>query len=141
MPRVNWPTCNTISYSWGVRIEKRSIRFFLKDGPWAKKGWQPNHCSKPNMFPEPWHLLITTVIWRGERKLYFLHFFKEIAFHTIHAPNAGADLPLGWKGLSLGPPISGSLKILGVRTISSISVSNYICIFVLIQRTFFLLCP
>jgi len=28
-------------------------------------------------------------------------------------------------------------KVLGVRTISSISVSDYICIFVLIQHTFF----
>ena len=28
-------------------------------------------------------------------------------------------------------------KILGVRTVSSISVSNHICIFVLVQRTFF----
>ena len=53
---------------------------------------------------------------------------------------SGADLPLGWKGLCLGPPISRSRTILGVRKISSISESNYICIFVLVQHTFFLLC-
>jgi len=41
------------------------------------------------------------------------------------------------KGSSLPPPISGVPKILGVRTISSIYVSNYICIFVLIQPTLF----
>jgi len=49
--------------------------------------------------------------------------------------DAGADLTLGYKGLSLGPPISGGPKILGIRTISNISVRNYI--FVLVQRTFF----
>ena len=48
---------------------------------------------------------------------------------------AGADLPLGQKGLSLGLPISRARKGLGVRTISNISVSN--CIFVLVQRTCF----
>ena len=36
---------------------------------------------------------------------------------------AGADLPLGWKGLSLGSQISGGPKILEEKTISSISVS------------------
>jgi len=35
----------------------------------------------------------------------------------------GADLPLGLKGLSLGPLILGGPKRLEVRTISSISVS------------------
>ena len=34
-------------------------------------------------------------------------------------------------------PISGGPKILGVRTICNIFVSNYICIFVLVQCTFF----
>jgi len=47
------------------------------------------------------------------------------------------DIPLGEKGLNLGPPILGDPKISRVRTISSIFVSNYICIFVLGQRTFF----
>jgi len=37
--------------------------------------------------------------------------------------NAGADLPLGSKGLCLVPPISESPRILEVKTISSISVS------------------
>ena len=41
------------------------------------------------------------------------------------------------KKTSLGPPMAGAPKILRVRIISSISVSNYICIFVLVQRTFF----
>jgi len=35
------------------------------------------------------------------------------------------------------PPISGGPKILGVRKISSISVSIYICIFGLVQGMFF----
>jgi len=48
----------------------------------------------------------------------------------------GMDLPVGLKGLSLGPRF-WEPKILGVRTISSISVSNYICSFVLVQHTFF----
>jgi len=48
----------------------------------------------------------------------------------------GGDLPLGWKGLSLGHPILRGSKILAVRTVSSISVSNYMCIFVLLQCMF-----
>jgi len=61
---------------------------------------------------------------------------------TLPNPNSrvtGADLPLGWKGLSLGPPILGDLQILGVRTISSIFASSCIPIFVLVQHTFFTL--
>jgi len=50
---------------------------------------------------------------------------------------SGADLLLGKKGLSLGPLGFGGPNILGVRTISSIFVSNYIYIFLLVQRTFF----
>jgi len=41
------------------------------------------------------------------------------------------------KRLKPRAPILGRPKISGVRTISSIFVSNYICIFVLVQRTFF----
>jgi len=48
----------------------------------------------------------------------------------------GVDLPLGLKGLSPGPRF-WEPKILGVTTIFSISVSNYICSFVLVQHTFF----
>ena len=39
---------------------------------------------------------------------------------------AGADLSLGWKGLSLGPPIFGGHKIFRVRKISSIFVSKHL---------------
>jgi len=57
--------------------------------------------------------------------------------HTRVLLCPGANLPLGCKGLILGPPISGDPKILRVRTIYSISVSNYIGTFDLVQRTFF----
>jgi len=40
------------------------------------------------------------------------------------------------KRLKPKAPDFGGPKILGVRTISSTFVSNYICIFVLVQRTF-----
>jgi len=40
------------------------------------------------------------------------------------------------KRLEPRAPILGGSKILGVRTNSSIFVSNHICIFVLVQRTF-----
>jgi len=55
------------------------------------------------------------------------------SFVPLRALNRRADLPLGWKDLRLGPPISGGPKILGLRTISGISI----WIFVLVQRTFF----
>jgi len=41
------------------------------------------------------------------------------------------------KRLKPRAPDFGGSKIMGVRTISSNSASNYICIFVLVQRTFF----
>ena len=57
--------------------------------------------------------------------------------YPLPRPHAGADLPLGWKGLGLGPPILEGPKLSGLRTISSIFVSNHICILELVQRMIF----
>jgi len=55
---------------------------------------------------------------------------KERIFHV---PNRGFTIRLK----SLGPPILRGPNILGVRTICRIFVSNYICILVLVQRSYF----
>jgi len=55
-----------------------------------------------------------------------------------HTPSGG-DLPLSYKGLSLGPPVSKGPKILGVRTVSSISAS-IIFVFLFWFNARFLLC-
>ena len=52
-----------------------------------------------------------------------------------YAPAAGADLPLGKKGLSLRAPDFGVPKFFRVRIISRISITNYL--YFLVKRTFF----
>ena len=104
--------------------------FNLKN--WLWKDWAKLHHIKS---------LKTTVAKRsGVQKLHCRldgYVFRANKGKLKGCIHPSGDLPLGWKGLYLGHPISWGPKILWVRTISSISVSNYICIFVLVQRTFF----
>ena len=60
---------------------------------------------------------------------------NRMAYGPYSLTQAGFTIRL--KRLKPRAPDFGGPQILGVKTISSISVSNYICIFVLVQRTLF----
>ena len=115
--RSSWENIRTIS----------NLKIFRE--VWENSGKNPSHprkfaCSYTYALQHPKQIPARAIVdGAGRTIVVLLHYYTRKLRCERTMPS------------QCGPPISGSPKILGVRTISSISIS--ISILVLVQRTFF----